>query len=260
MQAALAMREAGLRALYVHLRPPSDAALRAAIAQQLGEDPPLGYSAEDATATFYAHVTAQLAAADGAPPGTWDVDLTLRADFEASYFSLMESVAERFPHIVPPWQVWGFGRQLWDRPRRVYGRRPLCVTVLGPAAVGKTTVARKLAQEFGLLHLNAGDLLYDEVRNDTRLGRCAKRFLDASQLVPDDVFNEMVWARLEQLDAKEGGYLMDGYPHTRAQVEFLERKGLTPDKVRSLPPGLRTCCFRDRSCLRRQRARCRSCS
>lgn len=105
--------------------------------------------------------------------------------------------------------------------------------VLGPAAVGKTTVAVRIARTFGMRHINAGDLLFDEVKRGSALGRKAKRFLDASVLVPDEVFNEMVWRRLEEMDVKERGFVLDGYPHTRSQVEFLNSKGLEPDKVRS---------------------------
>jgi adenylate kinase len=104
--------------------------------------------------------------------------------------------------------------------------------VLGPAAVGKTTVAVRIARTFGMQHINAGDLLFDEVKLGSALGRKAKRFFDASVLVPDEVFNEMVWRRLEEMDVKESGFVLDGYPHTRAQVEFLNSKGLEPDKVR----------------------------
>jgi hypothetical protein len=232
VHAAITMRSQGLKALFVHLRPPSETALTALIREQLGADPPLGYSSADAVDIFHKHVAAELAAASAAPAGTWDRDLTLHEDPEASYFSLMETIADHFPTVVPPCQVWGYGRQLWDRSARVYGRRPLCVLILGPAAVGKTTIAACVAKEFGLLHINAGDLLYDEVQRRTPLGRCAKRYLDASQLVPDEVFNEMVSKRLDQLDVKEMGYLLDGYPHKQAQVEFLESNGLCPDKVR----------------------------
>jgi adenylate kinase len=98
--------------------------------------------------------------------------------------------------------------------------------------VGKTTIAARIAERFGLLHVNAGDLLFDEVRKCSPLGRRAKRFLDASHLLPDAVFNEMIGARLDRLDVKEFGYVLDGYPHNKAQVEYLNDRGLVPDKVR----------------------------
>lgn len=159
------MHARGVAACYVHLRPPSDAALRRLVHTQLGVDPPLGYDGPEAESLFYGHIQAELSAADAAAAeGLWDVDITLPEDADAAYYSLMEAVADRFRSVVPPNHVWGFGRQLWDRSARVHGRRPLCVLVLGPAAAGKTSVAARLAERFGLLHINAGDLLYDEVR------------------------------------------------------------------------------------------------
>jgi Adenylate kinase len=226
------MRSRGVRGHYIHLRPPSDAALRRMVQEQLGRGPPLGHSPEDAAGLFYDHVRAQLAAADAAAD-TFDADVVLSEDHEAAYSMLMEAVADKFARVVPPCHVWGYGRQLWDRSRRVHGRRPLCVAVLGPAAVGKTLLAARLARSFGLLHVNAGELLFDEIKCSTPVGRRAKKHLDASVLVPDDVFNEIVWARLQAADAREVGFVLDGYPHTRPQVEFLNGKGLEPDKVRA---------------------------
>lgn len=159
------MHARGVRGCYVHLRPPSDTVLRRLVHAQLGEDPPLGYEGPQAEALFYDHITAELGEADAvAADGLWDADITLPEDADAAYYSLMEAVADRFRSVVPPNHVWGFGRQLWDRSARVHGRRPLCVLLLGPVGVGKTSVAARLAERFGLLHINAGDLLYDEVR------------------------------------------------------------------------------------------------
>lgn len=70
-----------------------------------------------------------------------------------------------------------------------------------------------------------------QAQRGTPLGRLAKRYLHASALVPDAIFNDLVAARLEQMDALQFGYVLDGYPHTRAQVAFLTERGLEPDKV-----------------------------
>jgi hypothetical protein len=53
--------------------------------------------------------------------------------------------------------------------------------------------------------------------------------------------NELVSSRLEQLDAKQDGYVLDGYPHTHAQIQFLNSRGLVPDKVRSAAHSADTC-------------------
>lgn len=70
-----------------------------------------------------------------------------------------------------------------------------------------------------------------QVRRGTALAKRAKRFLDASHLVPDEILNDLVSTRLEQLDAKQNGYVLDGYPHTDVQSIFLNSRGLVPDKV-----------------------------
>lgn len=75
-----------------------------------------------------------------------------------------------------------------------------------------------------------------QAQRGTALGKLAKRYLHASALVPDAVFNELVSTRLAQMDVLQFGYVLDGYPHTRAQVDFLTSKGLVPDKVILLPP------------------------
>jgi hypothetical protein len=162
--AVMSMRKNELRATYMLLKPPSDEVMRKLVHKQIGKDPPLGYEGEDAEAMYLAHVEQELAAAAAAPE-LWDVDITLPEQPDAAYYCIMEAVADRFPTVVPPCHVWGFGRQLWDRGARVHGQHPLCVVVLGPAAVGKTSVAANIAARFGLLHINAGDLLFDEVRH-----------------------------------------------------------------------------------------------
>jgi hypothetical protein len=102
--AAAGMHGRGVRAHYIHLRPPSDDVLRRLVKQQLGNDPPLGYTPEAATAFFYDHVQSELAAASAATH-VWDADIVLHEDAEAAYFSMMESIADRFTNTVPRGQV-----------------------------------------------------------------------------------------------------------------------------------------------------------
>lgn len=100
---------------------------------------------------------------DSAVDTVWDAEVKLPTDFCAAYFRLMEVIADRFPSIIPHSHVWGLGRQLWDSGRRTYGCRSLSILILGPPAVGKTSVAYKVAEKFGLLYVNPGDLLSVEV-------------------------------------------------------------------------------------------------
>jgi len=230
---------------------------------EIGAEPPVGYSSDDAVERFHAAVQAELDDAAAAPE-LWDARITLTEKDESSYCLMMEAVADRFKDIVPPCHVWGFGSQLWDKSRRVHGSRPLNMMVLGPAAAGKTTIAIELAARFGMRHINAGahlasaqtearvseltrterlagDLLYEEVRLRTKLGLRAKRYLDSSRLVPDEILNVMVHERLTQADVADVGFLLDGYPHTRAQVDFLNASGIFPDKVRGRAAGTGCC-------------------
>ncbi|HEX7879346.1 MAG TPA: adenylate kinase [Candidatus Eisenbacteria bacterium] len=93
--------------------------------------------------------------------------------------------------------------------------------LLGPPGVGKGTQARLLADRFGVQSVATGDMIRAEVANDTPLGREARSFMDAGDLVPDDVILRMVGERMK--NGKGGGFLLDGFPRTLAQAEGLDR-------------------------------------
>lgn len=91
---------------------------------------------------------------------------------------------------------------------------------LGPPGAGKGTQATGLAQRLGIPHLSTGDMLRTAVSGGTALGREAKGFMDAGQLVPDDLVLRIIRARLGQPDTR-AGFLLDGFPRTLAQAEAL---------------------------------------
>jgi adenylate kinase len=93
------------------------------------------------------------------------------------------------------------------------------VVLLGPPGAGKGTVATRLAREFRFLHVSTGDMLREEVAQNTPLGQLAKGYMERGELVPDEVILSMVRQRV---DAKKG-VLFDGFPRTLAQAEGLER-------------------------------------
>ena len=95
------------------------------------------------------------------------------------------------------------------------------VILFGPPGSGKGTQSERLIARYGFKHLSTGDLLRNEISNNTTLGLEAKRFIDSGQLVPDEVVIGMISDALDKNpDAK--GFLFDGFPRTRAQAEALD--------------------------------------
>lgn len=93
--------------------------------------------------------------------------------------------------------------------------------LMGPPGAGKGTQADGIVKEFGVPHISTGDMFRAAVSEGTALGLKAKGFMDAGQLVPDDVTIGIAEERLSKPDCKNG-FLLDGFPRTLAQAEALE--------------------------------------
>lgn len=93
--------------------------------------------------------------------------------------------------------------------------------LIGPPGAGKGTQASLLSQLFGIPAISTGDIFRENVKNNTELGQKAKAFMDAGNNVPDSLTNDLVRDRLASPDCV-GGFLLDGYPRTTAQVEALD--------------------------------------
>lgn len=93
---------------------------------------------------------------------------------------------------------------------------------MGPAGAGKGTMSDLILKEYDIPHISTGDMLRDNVRNNTELGNLAKSYMDAGNLVPDDVIIAMVEKRLQEYDCQKG-YLLDGFPRTLVQAEAFEK-------------------------------------
>jgi len=104
------------------------------------------------------------------------------------------------------------------------------LVILGKQGAGKGTQAVRLAQQFDVPRISTGDMFRVVARDDSEIGRRAKKFMDAGDLVPDEVVNEMVRQRLEELDAAERGFIMEGFPRNVAQAEALDAM-LSPHHV-----------------------------
>jgi adenylate kinase len=97
----------------------------------------------------------------------------------------------------------------------------LRIVLLGPPGAGKGTQAAFLSEHYGIPHISTGDILRANVADGTPLGKEAKSYMDAGQLVPDEVVIGMVDNRIGEADAK-AGFLLDGFPRTAPQAGALE--------------------------------------
>jgi adenylate kinase len=108
------------------------------------------------------------------------------------------------------------------------------VVLLGPPGAGKGTQAEKLAEKLEIPQISTGELFRQNIGDGTKLGLEAKRYLDAGDLVPSDLTNQLVDDRLDHADAANG-FILDGYPRSVEQAkalhEMLERRGTDIDAV-----------------------------
>ena len=93
--------------------------------------------------------------------------------------------------------------------------------LLGLPGAGKGTQAEMLSEKYEIPHVATGDIFRREIKNETKLGTKAKKFIDAGELVPDDVTIGMVRNRLSEDDCKEG-FILDGFPRTINQADALD--------------------------------------
>ena len=95
------------------------------------------------------------------------------------------------------------------------------LVLLGAPGAGKGTVAQELVAEFGVAHISTGDLLRAAVKGGTELGIQAKMYMDAGELVPDELVIDVVKERLAADDAQQG-FILDGFPRNTAQAVTLD--------------------------------------
>jgi adenylate kinase len=95
------------------------------------------------------------------------------------------------------------------------------IVIFGPPGAGKGTQAKFISEEFNVPHISTGDILRENVREGTSLGKKAKAYMDKGALVPDELLIDLIKERLQKPDTRRG-FLLDGYPRTLAQAKALD--------------------------------------
>ena len=85
------------------------------------------------------------------------------------------------------------------------------IIMLGAPGAGKGTQAKKLSEKYGIPHISTGDIFRANIKNNTELGKKAKGYMDAGQLVPDELVVDLVVDRIKEQDCFKG-FILDGFP------------------------------------------------
>lgn len=99
---------------------------------------------------------------------------------------------------------------------------PTRLIVLGKQGAGKGTQAERLARHYGVPRISTGDMFRSAARSGSEAGHAAKVYMDAGELVPDDVVVALVAERLQEDDARDNGFVLDGFPRNVFQAQALE--------------------------------------
>lgn len=95
------------------------------------------------------------------------------------------------------------------------------IIMLGAPGAGKGTQAKMLSERYGIPHISTGDIFRMNIKNNTELGQKAKGYMDAGQLVPDELVVDLVVDRIKAKDCMKG-FILDGFPRTIPQAEALD--------------------------------------
>ncbi len=102
--------------------------------------------------------------------------------------------------------------------------------LLGAPGAGKGTQAEKICDKFNIPAISTGNIIRAALKNGTEMGLKAKAYMEAGQLVPDEVVIGIIKDRLKENDCKSG-FILDGFPRTIPQAQALEDMGIQIDKV-----------------------------
>jgi len=105
------------------------------------------------------------------------------------------------------------------------------IVLLGPTGSGKGVQASLLANKYNIVNVSCGHLMKQAIADETKMGLTAKAYIDKNMLVPDNIVQTILSARLSQLDCVSRGWVLHGYPRTREQAETLSKTGFIPNRV-----------------------------
>ncbi|EDV93647.1 GH19429 [Drosophila grimshawi] len=94
--------------------------------------------------------------------------------------------------------------------------------IIGAPGSGKGTISERIVKTFGFLHISSGDILRQNIIQNSDLGKKAKKYIDAGQLVPDDIVTQTMVGRITEVGNKS--YILDGFPRNGAQAEILSAR------------------------------------
>ena len=106
----------------------------------------------------------------------------------------------------------------YENLRCVYKKeKSMRIIMLGAPGAGKGTQAKRIAEKYNVPHISTGDIFRENIKNGTELGNKAKAYMEAGDLVPDELVLELIMDRFEKEDC-ENGYVLDGFPRTIPQA------------------------------------------
>ena len=107
----------------------------------------------------------------------------------------------------------------------------LNIVIFGAPGSGKGTQSELMIKKYGLGHISTGDVLRNEIKNGTELGKTAKGYIDNGQLIPDDLMVSILASVYDSFGKEHNGVIFDGFPRTIPQAEALENEGINIDHV-----------------------------
>ena len=97
------------------------------------------------------------------------------------------------------------------------------IVIFGAPGAGKGTQSDKMIEKYGLGHISTGDVLRNEIKNGTELGKTAKGFIDNGQLIPDELMIDILASVYDSFGKEHAGVIFDGFPRTTPQAEALKK-------------------------------------